>query len=106
MNSGFFALLLRDTAVLSRPRKVAPISQIGTAAQLESSSHINTLRVLSDLYTLFNPQARTEVRSQVAHGNHVSAKVAFYVAQIASLAVGFMEGLCEEVSLRADRETS
>lgn len=101
MNSSFFMLLLRDAAALLRPQKVMPIADTGNAKQLDLSPHINILLVLSDLQTLFSASASAV---PTPHKNHISAKITYYVAQVASLATGFMEGLCEEVELRADRE--
>lgn len=115
MNSQFFSLLLRDTALLLRPATVTIIPESKSAlssADLEAHPSANALRVFSDLAEFVTesptpdrasegtaPSAQPKSRPKP---NHVVHKLTFYAAYLLGTPAPMLRVLADEVTMRAN----
>ncbi|KAH9852166.1 hypothetical protein C2E23DRAFT_868976 [Lenzites betulinus] len=112
MDSRFFSLLLKDTALLLRPAAVTVVPQPGsslTATELEAHPSRDTLRVLSDFAEFFGSPAEG---TRGAHGepgqpeakskpNHVVHKLTFYAAYVLGTPAPMLRVLADEAAMKA-----
>ncbi|KIM44574.1 hypothetical protein M413DRAFT_442543 [Hebeloma cylindrosporum] len=98
MTSDLFSLLLRDAAYLLEPMRITQVEPAPEAQEIVPASHphVGSILVLSDLSELFL------AGSTRAKGNHITRKLLFYAAHIASTPSITLRGLVKEMSTRAE----
>lgn len=98
MTSDLFSLLLRDAAYLLEPMRITQVEPAPEAQEIVPGSHphVGSILVLSDLSELFL------AGSTRAKGNHITRKLLFYAAHIASTPSITLRGLVKEMSTRAE----
>jgi hypothetical protein len=110
MTSGFFSVLLRDTATLLRPLPVAPLRAPDSAGIFSGKfdhavhPHRTSILVLSDLSKLFG----TKPHPSKTKPNHITHKLLFYIAHILSTQSILLRAVSEEVmakSLAMEKDT-
>ncbi|KAL1945141.1 hypothetical protein VTO73DRAFT_2761 [Trametes versicolor] len=115
MNSQFFSLLLKDTALLLRPATVTVLPEPKSAlssADLEAHPSANALRVFSDLAEFFTesptldrasggtaPSAQPKSKPKP---NHVVHKLTFYAAYLLDTPAPMLRVLADEATMRAN----
>lgn len=104
MSSDLFSLLLRDAAHLLEPMRITQVESSAEAQDTVPGSHphIGPILVLSDLNELFLAGSGPQGCQAQKKGNHVTHKLVFYAAHIASTPSIILRGLVEEMSTRAD----
>ena len=95
--------------MLLKPRRVAILDCTSLPTSPEASPYVNALLALSDLKALFDhPPYSAQIDSDAVRDgrtlDHVGLKILFYAARLLDTPLDFMEGLVEEVDLRASRE--
>lgn len=119
MTPALFALLLRDTAILLRPRRVSLLSQGENqsgipSSDLSSEPCVSTLLALSDLHALFQASSPSTTSSKkTADGpsktsnksvqEHVPHKLLFYAGQVLGTPPALLEMLVAEVEARSKK---
>ncbi|OBZ66906.1 hypothetical protein A0H81_13111 [Grifola frondosa] len=127
MTSTFFSALLRDAATLLKPSSVTLVSpstpsvtlstsdvegQSEHCPDLENHSSANTLRVLTDLSSLFQQSSRSgpapfqlspPSQSSKPRPNHIAHKLTFYAAQVVGTPSPLLRALADEVAVRAEK---
>ncbi|KAH9893328.1 hypothetical protein C8Q73DRAFT_648077 [Cubamyces lactineus] len=114
MNSQFFSLLLKDTALLLRPATVTIVPDRDsalTSAGLEAHPSANALRVLSDLAEFFSDNSRppnsaverqpNSPSREPSKPNHVVHKLTFYAAYVLGTPTPMLRMLADEAMMRA-----
>jgi len=104
MTSDLFSLLLRDAAHLLEPMHITQVESSAESQDIVPGSHphIGPILVLSDLNELFLARSGSHGCQVQMKGNHITHKLVFYAAHIASTPTIILRGLVEEVSTRAD----
>lgn len=118
MTPAFFALLLRDTAILLRPQRVSVLPPARRQTDIPPSDLscepcVSTLLALSDLHALFQPSSTSASRSKTAESlsgsvtkprrEHVPQKLLFYAGQVLSTPLKLLEMLVAEVEARSKK---
>lgn len=119
MTPALFALLLRDTAILLRPRRVSLLSHRENqsdvpSSDLSSEPCVSTLLALSDLHALFQSSSPSTTPSKkTADGpskpsnksrrEHVPQKLLFYAGQVLGTPPALLEMLVAEVEARSKK---
>lgn len=96
MTSTLFSLLLKDAAVLLttlRVTEVTSTSASGDFPDLASHAHKIPLLALSDLHAFYSKDK----------SHHISRKILFYAAHIATIPTLFLELLSKETLARAQQ---
>ena len=99
MTSKLFSLLLKDAAALLTTLRVTEVTSTfvsGDFPDLASHAHKIPLLVLSDLHAFYSKGA--------AGKSHITHKVLFYAAHIATTPTLFLELLSKEVLARAQQQ--
>lgn len=106
MDDKLVSLLLHDTAQLLRPQLVSVVSPPAPPGQeitrSKQASH-PTFLMLSDLSKLFQPVVQHEQPSEAVapRQNHITMKISFYIAHIASIPSVILSDLSGEVLARS-----
>lgn len=109
MTSDLFSLLLRDSSRLVKPLLVTQVACVAADAMLSEKTisathpHSMPILVLSDLFSIFaNGQDDTsQDKPKGPKHNHVCHKLIFYAAHILSTPSVILNGLADEMTMRA-----